>query len=277
MIEGDDRAIFASDMHLGEHDAASAEFFLDALSQISSTSSSLRPSHLFLLGDLFELWVGDDDHSQAPAQRLQAILSELSKQRCKVWIMGGNRDFLLGEPMSNIASWVALCDANLLSDPCKITLFGQPTVLTHGDLLCTKDSAYQTFRVSIRDPQMIDSLLKKPLAQRRALGAEVRVTSEHDKQGKPMAWMDAQEAAILSMLKEHQALQMIHGHTHLPQLHKHSVKLAAQADWQEALRWVLSDWQAGSESPKIAQRGAFLCFDQQGARWINPKRKTEPV
>jgi UDP-2,3-diacylglucosamine hydrolase len=259
-LAAEDRALFVSDTHLGEHDPLTAAFFLQALQRrLRLGGPEHKLSHLFLLGDLFELWVGDDDQDYPLASQLAAILAAASSSGLTVFVMRGNRDFLLGSPKPDTPSWPSLAHASLLDDPCCIELFGQLTVLTHGDLLCTDDLDYQAFRTTVREPHWQATVLDRPLNERRELARNIRAKSESGKGAKPGAWMDAKEDAMIAMLRQFGARRMIHGHTHKPGRHEHLVTGADPSETEVFERLVLPDWQAG-------QRGYFVIADANGLR-----------
>jgi UDP-2,3-diacylglucosamine hydrolase len=286
-LTGADRALFASDMHLGEHDPATASLFFKALEdalagrlrtgdqfrQSSEASSGFELaseqaaspafSHVFLLGDLFEIWVGDDDLSHPYSEALNALLARAEKADTKVLIMRGNRDFMLGMAPIGQATWLANTAAVFLPDPCVLDAFGTRIVLTHGDLLCTDDTDYQTYRKVVRNPQWQTECLTKPLSERQAIANNIRSKSAIDKGDKPAAWMDAKEDAVWAMSEAAKATVMIHGHTHRPALHTH------RQGEQQLNRYVMPDWSAARGEAK-PQRGYFLVVDAQGIHQMQP-------
>jgi UDP-2,3-diacylglucosamine hydrolase len=286
-LTGADRALFASDMHLGEHDPATATLFFKALedalagrlqtvekirqsSEVSSgfelaseQAASPAFSHLFLLGDLFEIWVGDDDLSHPYSEALCALLVRAEKAGTKVFIMRGNRDFMLGTAPIGQATWLVNTGALFLPDPCVIDAFGTRIVLTHGDLLCTDDTDYQNYRKVVRNPQWQTDCLTKPLSERQAIANNIRSKSAIDKGDKPSAWMDAKEDAVWAMSEAAEATVMIHGHTHRPALHLH------HKGEQQLSRHVMPDWSAARGETK-PQRGYFLVVDAQGIHQMPP-------
>ncbi|MDA0226016.1 MAG: UDP-2,3-diacylglucosamine diphosphatase [Proteobacteria bacterium] len=219
------RTLFASDLHLAaERPAAIAAFtrFLE--------TEAVQSGALYLLGDLFEYWVGDDD-LQAPAHAtITRALASTSAGGTRVFVMHGNRDFLMGE---------AFCDATgvtLLEDPVCIELCGQRTVLTHGDALCTDDLDYQAWRHTARSAGWQRDFLAAPLATRRAQMDTLRARSRAAIRAKPAAIMDVNDTAVRAALRTHQATRMIHGHTHRPAHHRLNL------DGLACERWVLPEW-----------------------------------
>ncbi len=235
-IPRDEPVLFASDMHLAPEAPATAAMFLDALAR-----EGPRVRHLFLLGDLFELWVGDDG-ADPLAARLADLLSTLAARGVGVRLMRGNRDFLLDVPLPGTgrAPFSARCGATLLEDPCRIELHGVPTLLAHGDALCTDDLVYQQWRRTCRDPAWQAAFLARPLPERFAIGRGARETSEAGKREKPGALMDVNAAAVDAAMRAAGATQLIHGHTHRPDTHRW------HAGGVERTRVVLPDWDAAT-------------------------------
>jgi len=180
---------------------------------------------LYILGDLFEAWIGDDDDSPLAAE-VADLLRRFTAGGASLAIMRGNRDFLLGEAFCRSVG------AQLLPDPIVIDLYGEPTLLLHGDSLCTDDVQYQAFRRTARDPAWQADLLARPLAERRDLADQLREISREANSNKAEDIMDVAPAAVRAIMSEHGVRQMIHGHTHRPARHEEAA----------GLRWVLGDW-----------------------------------
>lgn len=185
---------------------------------------------LYILGDLFEYWVGDDDQNNTLARDTAGKLKALADSGTLVYFMHGNRDFLIAE------RYATECGMTLAADPLVVDLYGTPTLLTHGDLLCTDDTRYQHFRKWVRNPQVQNMLLRLPLRVRHILAGSARKRSELAKAGKPYEIMDVNQNAVLKAFAEHGVTRMIHGHTHRPA--KHELTLSGKA----LERWVLPDW-----------------------------------
>lgn len=261
-LQGDDRALFASDVHLGDHDPATAEVFLAQLHRYATGAS-----HVFLLGDLFEAWVGDDWADEVGTHTLQA-LAELSAGGCALFVMRGNRDFLLDAPMDGLGSvgpggealrsgapagpFSQRTGATMLPDPCVVSLFGEPALLCHGDALCTDDADYQRFRALTRDPGWQRTFLARPRDERIAVAQDLRARSELSKSTKDDALMDVNPQAVEAAMREAGVRLMIHGHTHRPARHSLAI------DGRPAQRWVLSDWDAAHG------RGDMLLATREG-------------
>lgn len=242
--------LFASDVHLAPEDPATAAMFLDALAR-----EAPRVRHLFLLGDLFELWVGDD-RIDALAARLADLLSSLAARGVQVRLMRGNRDFLIDVPLPGVPTrrFSERCGATLLEDPCPLELHGVPALLAHGDALCTGDLVYQQWRRTCRDPAWQAAFLARPLRERLAIGRDARETSEAGKRERPDALADVDAAAVDAAMHAAGATLLIHGHTHRPDTHRW------RADGLERTRVVLTDWDAD------AGRGRLLRWEDGGAQ-----------
>lgn len=220
------RTLFVSDLHLAEGRPALTRRFLGFLSNQARGAQAL-----YVLGDLFDFWVGDDTLSDALNSEVSAGLAALAADGTDVNVMHGNRDFLLA------SGFAAAAHARLVDDPLLVDLYGMPTLLMHGDTLCTGDHAYQAFRRHVRDPGVQRSFLDMPVAARRAQVGQTRAKSEQAKQEKDAAIMDVTATEVESALRRHgHPPRLIHGHTHRPATHMHVV------DGRRTERWVLSDW-----------------------------------
>lgn len=257
-------ALFCSDMHLGDHDPRTAALFLERLD-----AHARSVAHLFLLGDLFEAWVGDDQ-PDAAAQALIERLAALAAAGTRVWAMRGNRDFLLDVPFPAdavqrpAASFGARTGAVLLDDPCTVRLFGETVLLAHGDALCTDDVAYQQARALARSPAWQRDFLRRPLAERLRIAGELRGESRRAQAARTMDDVDPGDvvaAAVDAALRAAGARTIVHGHTHRPACHRW------QLDDAPAVRRVLPDWHAGEAGPA---RGGFLRVGASGWSTIDP-------
>jgi UDP-2,3-diacylglucosamine hydrolase len=200
---------------------------------------------LFILGDLFEAWVGDDSRDGEFEHACVEVLREAGARRT-VAVMHGNRDFLLGELM------LAHCGARALADATVLHAFGRRTVLTHGDALCLEDTDYMRFRAMVRNPDWQSAFLRRPLPDRRALAREMRdASTAHQAQRSPALWADVDPAAALQLLDAAGSDTLVHGHTHRPG----RVVLSATA-----ARHVLSDWDFDGTEP----RGNVLRLNAHG-------------
>lgn len=218
--------VFISDLHLCEERPRTTRLFIDFLAQQAGKAEAL-----YILGDLFEYWAGDDDIEDAHHASVIAAMRVLSEAGTKLYVMHGNRDFLMG------SGFAATSGAELLHDPTTIDLYGREAVLTHGDMLCTDDREYQQFRSMVREPQWQQAFLNLPLSQRKAKIAELRTRSEQAKSYKDAAIMDVNPDAVAAFLREHDYPPLlIHGHTHRPARHQ------LNTDGRHCERIVLADW-----------------------------------
>jgi UDP-2,3-diacylglucosamine hydrolase len=216
--------LFISDLHLDPERPTVTKLFLELLGTRATDADTL-----YILGDLFEAWVGDDDASPMN----QAVCTGLKKcvtSGTPVFIMHGNRDFLLAAQFADASG------ATLLEDPALIDLYGTPTLLMHGDLLCTDDREYLVFRAMVRDPQWQQQLLSKSLQERQLIAREMRNKSRQQTGGKPESIMDVNQEAVVETMTAHKVQRLIHGHTHRPAIHDLLVS------GQPAQRIVLGDW-----------------------------------
>lgn len=239
MLSPAPHTLFISDLHLSVERPHTTRLLLDFLEGAARDAGAL-----YILGDLFECWAGDDDLGAEPQRAVCAALRRLALGGTRLHFMHGNRDFLIAQGFAKAAG------ATLLPDPCLIDLHGRPALLTHGDILCTDDTDYQRFRRQVRDPAWQHAFLSRPLAERRAQVAALRARSESEKSMKPAAIMDVNTRAVAELLRRHDYPPLlIHGHTHRPGEH------ALDVDGRRITRWVLSDWDAD---------GDCLCCDAAG-------------
>ncbi|HDN25983.1 MAG TPA: UDP-2,3-diacylglucosamine diphosphatase [Thioploca sp.] len=236
--------LFIADLHLDPKRPTPLALCLDFLA-----GRARQAEALYILGDLFEVWLGDDEDEPTYQQVLTA-LHNLTASGVPVFIMHGNRDFLLGE------GFVAATGCQLLDEDHLIDLYGTPTLLMHGDSLCTLDVEYQAFRQQVRNPQWQKQFLAQPLAQRRRLAQQARAYSQTKAQNTAEAIMDVTPEAVISAflaLEKPGVYHLIHGHTHRPAVHQLTV------NGQTAYRRVVGDWRDNSAVILIcAQDGCQL-------------------
>ena len=237
--------LFISDLHLDSTRPAITQLFLRFLREDAAEAEAL-----YILGDLFEAWVGDDEDSELAAA-VKAGLRALVDSGVPVSVMRGNRDFLLGPDFG------AETGVHLLADPCVAVLDGEPTLLLHGDLLCTDDSRYQDFRRQVRDPSWREQFLAQPLAARRVFAQQARAASQDhqqglQKQGQLEAITDVNADAVAAMLERFGLRRMIHGHTHRPAIH------SLRAGERGAQRIVLGDWYEQGSVLRVSADGLEL-------------------
>jgi UDP-2,3-diacylglucosamine hydrolase len=232
-------ALFISDLHLQESHPRTAEAFFRFLEQHAS-----RTEQLYLLGDIFEYWAGDDDLDTPFHARVIAALRALGDAGVAIFWMAGNRDFLVGEGFARAAG------LTLLHEPHVAVIGGQRIALVHGDAECTLDTKYMEFRAMVRQPAWQAQFLGMPLAQRKQIIAGLREGSREAHASKTYEIMDVTPAAIEALFASTSADVLIHGHTHRPALHLHG----------EQRRYVLPDWELDAEAP----RGGWISVDARG-------------
>jgi UDP-2,3-diacylglucosamine hydrolase len=236
-------SLFISDLHLTDERPEANERFIELLEGKARGADAL-----YILGDFFEYWVGDDDLEDPFNAVVAGLLGELSRRGVPVYLMHGNRDFLIGE------RFCAATGAKLLADPSVHEIQGVRTLLMHGDTLCTDDLEYQNWRRTARSEAWQRDFLAKPLAERRRAIVGMRQKSKEVVQAKPADIMDVNDAAVAQALRAHAVTRLVHGHTHRPGRH------ALTIDGRRAERWVLPDWygrggylEIGRGAPKLVR------------------------
>lgn len=219
--------LFISDLHL----QPSHPRLLDACLRFFDEHAK-HAEALYILGDLFEVWIGDDDDA-AWINDFATALQQLQRGGTALYFMHGNRDFLVGEKFAD------RCGMKLLADTAVIDLYGRTTLLMHGDTLCTEDKEYLAFRAQVRNPQWQQMVLSQPIEQRRQLAAQLRAQSKMAASNKAEDIMDVTPAEVARVMRENHVDLLIHGHTHRPARHELNV------DGKIAERIVLGDWRAG--------------------------------
>jgi UDP-2,3-diacylglucosamine hydrolase len=219
------RALFISDLHLTEERPEANERFISFLEAKARAADAL-----YILGDFFEYWIGDDDLAEPFNAVIAGLLKELTGHGVQLSFMHGNRDFLIGE------RFCAATGAQLLDDPTLAEIGGLKTLLMHGDTLCTDDLEYQAWRRKARSPEFQAQFLAKSLAERRLAIVQMREKSKQVVQEKTAEIMDVNDDAVRQALRRHGVRRLIHGHTHRPGRH------AVEVDGQRCERWVLPDW-----------------------------------
>lgn len=214
---------FISDVHLEESRPSITRAFFDYLDHLPADTTAL-----YLLGDIFDAWLGDDDVSPFLSS-IRDKLKQISDRGIALYFMHGNRDFLVGDAFAEQTG------CQLLNDPCLIEHQGQRYLLSHGDVLCTDDAEYQAFRAQIRNPAMQGMLLAKPLAERREIAKQLRQQSGMANSNKAQDIMDVNAAAVTAMMNAHQVDTLIHGHTHRPAIHDlpGNKRRIALGDWHD--------------------------------------------
>jgi UDP-2,3-diacylglucosamine hydrolase len=241
-------ALFISDLHLQPSQPRTAAAFFTFLGVRAMAAQSL-----YLLGDLFEYWAGDDDLSDPFHQQIVRAIRAVSDAGVAVYWIAGNRDFLVGQ------DFAAAAGLRLLAEPHVVEIGGQRVTLVHGDAECTGDDKYMAFRAQVRDPAWQAQFLAMPLAQRKQIIAGMREGSRQAHGTKTMEIMDVTPQAVEQLFDTSDSALIIHGHTHRPALHQHGNRQ----------RFVLPDWEPDAEPPRggwiaIMSDGAVLRHDLDG-------------
>ncbi len=233
--------LFISDLHL---DPARPEH-LEALKNLLAQHQG-KTDALYVLGDLFEAWIGDDDDTPFNLEAIAAF-RQFSDSGSKLYFMHGNRDFMLGNDFANA------CGGTLLDEGTVVDLYGTAVILMHGDSLCTLDTAYQQFRTMARNPQWQQGMLAKPLEERRMIAQGMRMQSQGNNANKAENIMDVTPEEVIREMQEAGVQHLIHGHTHRPDVH--------DVDLPDGTgkRWVLGDWgKLGWQIVADSERGLRL-------------------
>ena len=229
--------LFISDLHIDASRPAITNQFLGFLA-----AEAVRADALYILGDLFESWVGDDAADSSQAAAIEGIHA-LTSRGVPCFVMHGNRDFLLSEQFCRMSG------AQLLPDPLIVTLYGEPVLVMHGDALCSDDRAYQRLRATVREPAWQRQFLALPIAARRALAGAARAGSQAHTAAVEYAITDVNAGSVAAALRGAGTATLLHGHTHRPAIH------ALQVDGRPCTRIVLGDWY---------DQGSLLRWDRNG-------------
>lgn len=222
--------LFISDLHLTIERPEITRKFIKLL-----TTRATKARAVYILGDLFDTWIGDDDFSP-PINTVKKHLKALTDQGVPVFYIHGNRDFLIGQRFSKQTG------VTLLDEYCVIDLYGTPTLLTHGDLLCTDDLPYQAFRIKAHSAEWQENVLSKPLIFRLLYARWYRLRSYFHKRKKSQDIMDVNQETVKQVMQKYQTDRLIHGHTHRPAVHD------IQVQGRDAQRFVLAEWKSASAS-----------------------------
>lgn len=236
--------LLLSDLHLDETRPATLAAFSSLLCQLNTDVEAI-----YCLGDLFETWIGDDDTGQL-ASAVAAQFRRAANAGIRIYFQPGNRDFLLG------AAYAERCGMQRMADAEVHLIEGQPTLLMHGDTLCTGDLAYRDVRARLRDAVWQQTFLAQPREQRAAFAANARAQSREHTSRMQDSIMDVSDDEVRSELRRHGVHRLIHGHTHRPALH------SFELDGRTAQRWVLGDWHLEINALRV---------DARGARFIDPR------
>ncbi len=243
--------LFISDLHLEDSRSAATGWLLDFLSGPARTADAV-----YILGDLFEYWIGDDAFSET-ARRVAQATSSLSTAGVPCYFLRGNRDFLLGEAYASQAGFT------LLPDLFSVDLYGTPTLLLHGDTLCTDDTEYQAFRQQSRNPEWQARMLALPVEERLQLAQNARDASAVHMGSMSAEIMDVNKSAVREAFRYYGARRIIHGHTHRPAIHPYVMENGLQVE-----RIVLADWYTA---------GSYLAVDANRVESITIPRRNRPA
>ena len=231
-------SLFISDLHLSADQPGSMDAFRRFIASLAPQAEAL-----YILGDLFEYWAGDDDRHDPFHDQVITALRNLALHGTEIHLMQGNRDLLMGQALAQA------CRATLLDDPALIDLYGTPTLLSHGDTLCTDDAEYQRYRAQVHDRDFQQQFLSQSLDERKKFITQLRARSAAEKQSKDSAIMDVNDDAVAALLRKYDYPRLIHGHTHRPCRHEHTV------DHRRCERWVLGDWHHQGSALRCDARG----------------------
>jgi len=216
--------LFISDLHLAPERPEIIQLFVEFLKNQAAQAESL-----YILGDLVEYWLGDDDKADGLKVAFDCM-KQLAENGLKIYLMHGNRDFLMGEQLAQRAG------CTLINDPYIAEFGNTPVLLMHGDTMCTDDTRYQELRLMLRNPAWQQDFLSRPLAEREQMAIALRKQSKEETQSKAANIMDVNSDAVNQAFLDHQVTLMIHGHTHRPSIHQFDI------NGQPVKRVVLGDW-----------------------------------
>ena len=231
--------LFISDLHLESERPDISKQFLAFMEE-----EAREAEELYILGDLFEAWVGDDDPN-AHYFRIKRAIRKLVDSGVPVYFLHGNRDFMVGQEFANETG------VKILEDPYKVTLYGQKTLLSHGDILCTDDVQYQRVRKMVRDPEWQRNMRSKPLKERLRIAQEARRQSLEQTINMSLEIMDVNQQAVEKVIRHYNVDVLLHGHTHRPDVH------VVDLGNRKAKRIVLGDWYT---------QGSVVRWDSRGPR-----------
>jgi UDP-2,3-diacylglucosamine hydrolase len=217
--------VFISDLHLMPQRPETMELFISFINDVAAKADTL-----YILGDFLEIWWGDDEPATGYAEVFKSLTELGSKHNTKVYLMHGNRDFMIGQDLA------ARCNFEIIQDPHKITLQGREALLMHGDTLCIDDIEYQKFRQMVRNPLWQQQVLTKSLEERYQLAQSIRDNSKQTTSEKAEYIMDVNQGEIERVFTDNNIDLIIHGHTHRPAIHRETI------NGIETTRIVLSDW-----------------------------------
>ena len=234
--------LFIADLHLSTEEPAITAGFLRLLEGEARTAEAL-----YILGDLFEAWIGDDDPNPLHAA-IAAAIRALVESGVPCYFIHGNRDFLIGKRFARQSGMMLLPAEKVL------TLYGERVLIMHGDTLCTDDVGYQQFRAKVQQRWLQTLFLSLPLFIRQRIAAKMRAGSKASNQTKSDAIMDVNQQAVSEVMRQHHVRHLIHGHTHRPAIHD------LQIEGHPARRYVLGAWHQEGSMIKASENGIELLF-----------------
>ena len=250
--------LFIADLHLCVEEPAITAGFLRFLA-----GEARKADALYILGDLFEAWIGDDDPNPLHRQ-MAAAIKAVSDSGVPCYFIHGNRDFLLGKRFARESGMTLLPEEKVLE------LYGRRVLIMHGDTLCTDDAGYQAFRAKVHKPWLQTLFLALPLFVRKRIAARMRANSKEANSSKSLAIMDVNQNAVVSAMEKHQVQWLIHGHTHRPAVHE------LIANQQPAFRVVLGAWHTEGSMVKVTADDVELIHEgdkgQSGTHAITSRR-----
>lgn len=235
--------LFISDLHLEAERPDITQAFFSFLEEHASKAQAL-----YILGDFFNVWLGDDYVTELNTQVAEA-LQTLTKAGLKIKLMHGNRDFLMGKDFAK------RCGAELIEEPYLLAAYEQEILLMHGDILCTRDLDYMAFRSMVRDPEWQESFLARPIAERIAYAEQAREQSKAMSSNKAEDIMDVTPEAVTALMQKYKIDTLIHGHTHRPYIHN----LNSGSETSSAKRLVLGDWEQDGWYISWTKKQLTLC------------------
>ena len=221
---------FVSDIHLDPGRPDTYQKFIDYLNGIASDAQEL-----YILGDLFEYWIGDDAIDYLGHRPIVNVFQSLASKNIGIYVMHGNRDFLIGYDFVNEF------DGTLIFDPTVLKIYGQNVILAHGDSFCTDDVEHQKFRTIVNSPEWQEQFLSLPLNVRNERAVEMRKQSETGKLSKSLMLMDVNQSAIVPIMQRHNSKILIHGHVHKPGIYDFNL------NGNTVHRYVMGDWDSGTD------------------------------
>ena len=240
------KTLFISDLHLDADNEAITRCFLNYVHKAQGSDA------LYILGDFFEVWVGDDDNNLL-TDTVAKALSELATSGTKIYLMHGNRDFLLGN------DYAKRCSAELIDEPAIIQCYGYKMVLVHGDSLCTRDLDYMKFRKMVRSERWQNEFLERSLVERHMIAQQTRQQSKEQSSHKASDIMDVTPQEVLDLLHRTETNILVHGHTHRPSVHKMRLQEPINGS-NEAVRIVLGSWDTKGWALEFSAEGYELKY-----------------